>query len=91
MTRSEKHEALMTFYRGLLAVTNRTGTDILIETKNVDGVPTHGSGSFEGPGVQVIFTVPYDFIGKMGDREARDALEKLLGESEDKGDSTLTD
>ena len=83
----EKHEALMTLYRGLFGVSNRIGTDILIEAKRVDGVPTHGSGSLEGPGVCVTFTVPYDFIGKMGDREAHDALEKLLSDSEDGDDS----
>ncbi|MYG31024.1 MAG: hypothetical protein F4060_09405 [Holophagales bacterium] len=91
MTKREKHEALMTFYRGLIGVSNRIDTDILIEAKNVDGVPTHGPGSLEGPGVRVSFTVPYDFIGKMRDREAHDALEELLGDSEDEDQATLAD
>ena len=78
MTSREKHEVLMTFYRGLLGVSNRIGTDILIQTENVDGVPTHGAGSGKGPAVRVTITVPYDFIGKMDDREAHEALERLL-------------
>lgn len=87
MMRREKHGVFMTFYRGLLGVSNRIGTDILIETETADGVPTHGEGSGEGPGVQVTITVPNDFLGKMGDQEAHDALQRLLSDSgEEKGD-----